>query len=253
MLELHTGYLSETGGRLRNEDACGYWSSEGAGCWIVSDGAGGHGSGDIASRLVVTTVLQRFQTAPQVSHESAAMLLQAAQNAVMQEKFGAGQRNDMHATAAILLIDVRQQLAVWGHVGDSRIYWFRSGQLVRRTRDHSLVQQMMDVGLAGGDATREHPKRSILTSAIGAAGELSAAVTEPLRLQAGDSFLICSDGWWEHVLDDEMQAPGPETPERWLERMAGLIRARAPSGNDNYTAIAVEVNEADETTILVYP
>ena len=245
MLELHTCYLSETGGRQRNEDACGYWSADHAGCWIVSDGAGGHGSGDVASRLVVTTVLKRFQAAPQVGSESAAELLQAAQDAVMQEKCGATRRNDMHATAAILLVDVRQELAVWGHVGDSRIYLFRSGRLLCRTRDHSLVQQMMDAGLAGGDATREHPKRSILTSAIGSAGDLSLAVAEPIRLLPGDRFLICSDGWWEHVLDDEMQTPGPELPERWLERMAELIRERAPSGNDNYTAIAIEVSEAD--------
>ena len=73
MLDLHTCYVSEQGGRSRNEDACGYWTSEAGCCWVVSDGAGGHGSGDIASRLVVSTVLRRFSAHPVVAPDAASM------------------------------------------------------------------------------------------------------------------------------------------------------------------------------------
>ena len=248
MLTLHTCHLSEIGGRSRNEDACGYWASERSGCWIVSDGAGGHGSGDVASRLIVTNVLRRFQSAPRVAPDAVVALLRAAHEAVVQEKRSGSTRDDMHATAVILLLDVIEGDAVWAHVGDTRLYWFRLGRILHRTRDHSLVQQMMDAGLAGGDATREHPKRSILTAAMGAVGELPVAWTESAqRVQPGDRFLICSDGWWEHVLDAEMEAllQVSATPEDWLARMAELIRARAPSGNDNYTAVCVALDAVD--------
>ena len=271
MLALHTCHLSEIGGRSRNEDACGYWASDHKGCWIVSDGAGGHGSGDVASRLIVTNVLRRFQSAPRVAPDAVVALLRAAHEAVVQEKRSGSTRDDMHATAVILLLDVIEGDAVWAHVGDTRLYWFRLGRILHRTRDHSLVQQMMDAGLAGGDATREHPKRSILTAAMGAVGELPVAWTETMqRVQAGDRFLICSDGWWEHVLDAEMEAllQVSAKTEDWLACMAELIRARAPSGNDNYTAVCVAVDAvdtlgqadereqadgADQATVIVMP
>lgn len=252
MLELYTCYLSETGGRQRNEDACGFWTTGISGCWILSDGAGGHGSGDVASQLVVKTTLQSFRDDQTVSPESATLLLQAAQDAVVHEKSNDSAHANMHATATVLLIDKHQETAVWGHVGDSRIYLFRSDRLLLRSIDHSLVQQMLDAGLLNGDPTREHPKRSILMSAIGCLEDLFLSVSEPTPLIPGDRFLICTDGWWEYVLDAEMEALSQteRSPERWLAEMAELVRNRAPSGHDNYTAIAIEVRLDDETTVL---
>ena len=95
--------------------------------------------------------------------------------------------DDMHATAVALLIDPRQGLAVWGHVGDSRIYLFRRGHLAYQTRDHSLVQNMIDAGFGSVAMIRTHPKRSLLTSAIGAKESIALSVSaEPLVLQPGE-------------------------------------------------------------------
>ena len=146
MRDMQTCFLSETGGRSRNEDACGYWTSDEGCCWVVSDGAGGHGSGDVASRLVVSTVLRQFSAHPRVAPDEASTLLQAANDAVVREKTNGNTRDDMHATAVLLLIDPRRGLAVWGHVGDTRIYLFRRGRVAYQTRDHSLVQNMIDAG-----------------------------------------------------------------------------------------------------------
>ncbi|WP_298595500.1 PP2C family protein-serine/threonine phosphatase [Zoogloea sp.] len=252
MLDVHTCYVSEQGGRSRNEDACGYWTSEDACCWVVSDGAGGHGSGDVASRLVVSTVLRRFAAHPVVAPDAAVALLQAANEMVVTEKTNGDTADDMHATAVALLIDPRRGLAVWGHVGDSRIYLFRRGHLAYQTRDHSLVQNMIDAGFGSVSMIRTHPKRSLLTSAIGAKESIALSVSaEPLVLQPGDVFLMCTDGWWEYVEEPEMERLLDEatTPEAWLTRMGELIRQRAPAENDNYTAVCVKLTE--ETTVIL--
>ncbi len=252
MLELDTCYISETGGRQRNEDACGYWQSATTGCWVLSDGAGGHGSGDIASRLVVSTVLQAFSERPEVSSQQALGLLKAANEAVITEKTCGATRDDMHATVTILLLDRGQRSAVLAHVGDSRIYHFRQARIRSMTRDHSLVQQMVDAGYGGTDLLRTHPKRNLLTSAIGAAGAIEMTVSpQPLEVLPGDCFLLCSDGWWEYLEDAEMelalarQSAGAD----WLDEMAATIRSRGRAGHDNYSALCVSAR--DDSTVLL--
>jgi serine/threonine protein phosphatase PrpC len=256
MLEVQTCFLSELGGRSRNEDACGYWTSEEGCCWVVSDGAGGHGSGDVAARLVVSTVLDLFAPKPSVEPDDALGLLQAANDAVVSEKGNGRTTDDMHATAVVLLIDRHGGKAVWGHVGDTRIYLFRHGEIVYQTRDHSVVQNMIDAGYGSADMIRTHPKRSLLTSAIGSSGAIALTVTsEPTPLTSGDVFLLCTDGWWEHLAETEMEdlLDGASSAAEWLGMMRRLIRQRAPSENDNYTALCVTVSDQvpDETTIIL--
>ncbi|MBL0283847.1 MAG: serine/threonine-protein phosphatase [Zoogloea sp.] len=257
MLEMQTCFLSEVGGRGRNEDACGYWTSEAGCCWVVSDGAGGHGSGDVASRLVVSSMLRSFVAHPQVGPDTASTLLQQANDAVVEEKTTGSTADDMHATAVLLLIDPRDRVAVWGHVGDTRIYLFRRGRVAYQTRDHSLVQNMIDAGYGSVDMIRTHPQRSLLTSAIGSAESIALSVSaEPLSLHPGDVFLMCTDGWWEYVEEADMERllNASPTPQAWLESMGELIRSRAPESNDNYTAVCVSMidePDADETTVII--
>lgn len=254
MIETQTAYLSRIGGRRRNEDACGYWSSAQGCCWVVSDGAGGHGSGDVASRMVVSTVLERFAATPRVDAEFAVALLETAHQTVMAAKQAKG-ADDMHATCVLLLIDPQGERAVWAHAGDSRLYLFRDGRLAYQTRDHSLVQSMIDAGYGTTDMIRSHPQRSLLTSAIGNAGELELSVSgDPLPLRLDDVFLLCSDGWWEYVEEAQMQAllHDADTMQGWLERSAAQIEAQAGKDNDNYTAVAVcvKADDSPETVIL---
>jgi serine/threonine protein phosphatase PrpC len=252
MLELDTCYISEIGGRQRNEDACGYWQSATMGCWVLSDGAGGHGSGDLASRLVVSTVLRAFSERPEVSPQQALSLLKAANEAVITEKTSGTTRDDMHATVTILLLDRASHGAVLAHVGDSRIYHFRQARIHSRTSDHSLVQQMVDAGYGGAELLRTHPKRNLLTSAIGAAGAIEMTVSpQPLEVLPGDCFLLCSDGWWEYLEDPEMeQALARQlVVGRWLDEMAATIRSRGRAGHDNYSALCVSIR--DDSTVLL--
>lgn len=253
-MDLQTAYISRIGRRQRNEDACGYWTSAQGCCWVVSDGAGGHGSGDRAAQIVVSTILARFAADPEVSEARAVALLEGAQAAVMAEKRAHPEGDNMHATAALLLIDAERADAVWSHAGDTRIYLFRDGRVLHQTRDHSLVQNMIDAGYGNVDMIRSHPQRSLLTSAIGNAEDFTLGVSgAPVSICTGDSFLICSDGWWEYIDEAQMLAElhASNSCADWLARMADIVGAHDNPQSDNYTAIAIQAARGEsETTIL---
>jgi serine/threonine protein phosphatase PrpC len=234
--------LSEAGGRAVNEDACGYCTAGTLCCCVLSDGAGGHGCGEVAAQVVVRTVLQKFRDAPGGSPETVAMLLDAANEAVLAEQRQVAEQSDMRATAAILIIDVAEAKAIWGHVGDSRIYVFRHGTLSSQTRDHSVVQAMVDAGFLAAESVRTSPKRSVLTAAVGDAGGCEGDIpAAPLDLAAEEVFLICSDGFWEYVDERVLEAELGRAvgPEPWLGALEADLLRNARANHDNYSAIAV--------------
>jgi serine/threonine protein phosphatase PrpC len=254
MLALKTTYTSQTGQRKRNEDTCGYWTSDTACCWVVSDGAGGHGSGDVASQLVVNTTLEQFSNQQEVSEQAVTDLTTGAHAAVMSHKHDNPDGDDMHATSAILLIDAETRQAVWAHVGDTRIYLFRQRKIALQTRDHSLVQQLIDAGYGNEDIIRTHPQRNMLTSAIGSGDELTISVSgAPILVEEGDIFLMCTDGWWEyveeHAMEEMLQAA--QTAEEWLNVMATRVQALAKENADNYTAVIVQAGELAKVPTLI--
>jgi len=225
---------------------------------VVSDGAGGHAGGDIASRLVVRTILERFSSHPVVAEKSVVDLLQTAHDRVLHTKEAEPRSGDMHATCVVLMVGRETGRAVWGHAGDSRLYLFRGGRLVFQTRDHSLVQSMIDAGYGTPDMLRTHPQRSLLTSAIGNEGELLISVSDAdVMLEEGDTFLLCSDGWWEHVDESRMQALLADSVSMadWLEAMARVVETSSAKGHDNYTALCVRAHLSDDdmTVLLAEP
>lgn len=120
------------------------------------------------------------------------------------------------------------------------------------TRDHSLVQQMVDAGYGDAGLLRTHPKRNLLTSAIGAAGAIEMSVSpQPVTVLPGDCFLLCSDGWWEHLEDSELEAAleRQQPGKPWLDEMAETIRRRGKEGHDNYSALCVYSH--DDRTVLL--
>jgi len=254
MLAIQTTYTSQTGQRKRNEDTCGYWTSDKACCWVVSDGAGGHGSGDVASQLVVNTTLEQFSTRQEVSEQVVTDLTTGAHAAVMDHKHKNPEGDDMHATVAVLLIDAETGQAVWAHVGDTRIYLFRKRRIALQTRDHSLVQQLIDAGYGNSDIIRTHPQRNMLTSAIGSGDELTISVSgAPVLVEEGDLFLICTDGWWEYVEEQLMEEmlEDATSAEEWLQIMARRVESSAKENADNYTAVIVQVGELEEVTTVI--
>ncbi len=245
MLGLEVAILSERGGRRVNEDACGHWHSQRHLCCVLADGAGGHGGGDIASRLTVEQVIGRFALQPAVNGPALGQLLLEANDGLLAEQQPGTPRADMRSTVVCLVIDFVDHLAHWAHAGDSRLYWFRGGAMLERTRDHSLVQQLIDAGIVPAESQRGHPRRSELHSALGCeAQDLTvSASTGPASLQAGDVFLLCTDGLWEHVDESSMlqHLARAARPQDWLaaleREVSGATQSR--SGHDNFSALTV--------------
>jgi serine/threonine protein phosphatase PrpC len=149
----------------------------------------------------------------------------------------------MRTTAVVLVADTSG--AVWGHIGDSRLYMLRSGRVVSQTRDHSVPQSLVDAGEITPAEIRFHEDRNRLLRSLGNGGRLRAALLErPMLLNKGDAFLLCSDGFWEYVTETEMEVDFAKarTPDDWLDRMAVRIRPRAHEARDNCTALAVFID-----------
>lgn len=245
MLAVEVALLSEVGGRRCNEDACGHTHTVDTLCCVLADGAGGHGGGDTASQLAVQLLLQDFMAHPPASGTELEALLRATNQAVIDARVPGTATAQMHSTVVVLLLDFVGQRALWAHAGDSRLYWLRGGRIVARSRDHSVVQALVDAGLVDLSELREHPRRSELTSALGVVDEqMTVDVSGQAQpVQPGDVFLLCSDGLWEHVDDTQIEAAldAAATPQDWLSTLEQAVVAAGAkvTHQDNFTALAV--------------
>ncbi|WP_370980348.1 PP2C family serine/threonine-protein phosphatase [Agaribacterium sp. ZY112] len=235
--ELHWESASDTHvGRVRhiNEDA--YFDASELNIWAVADGMGGMGRGDYASKAVIKA-LMHFAWQGGICASLANLeekLIDAhytCQTAFRNKKPG--------STVAALMTKDHYCFFLWA--GDSRIYRLRDGLLEQLTRDHSLAQQKVDQGLLSPEEAVNHPSAHKLTRAIGANRELKLDLGFS-PTQAGDRFLVCSDGLYNHVSDEEIQSYlGQNTPAATLGAM--IDRALDCGGRDNITAIVVEASE----------
>ncbi|MDO9499720.1 PP2C family serine/threonine-protein phosphatase [Falsiroseomonas sp.] len=217
--------------RSRNEDAL--LDRPDVGLWAVADGAGGHGAGDVASAAAIAA-LQDLPPALSAAEMLAQVRLRlTAVHAELQRQAQQAGPGRMIATTLVVLLARGGHFAcLWA--GDSRIYLLRDGAFTRLTRDHSLVQDLVDQGVLREEEAESHPQANIITRAVGAAGKLELDKTSA-RLAPGDLFLLCSDGLFKAV------------PEAEIGRMLAdgfgaqvLVQAALANGaRDNVTAITV--------------
>ncbi|MFM8333808.1 MAG: PP2C family protein-serine/threonine phosphatase [Candidatus Methylumidiphilus sp.] len=242
MTRFATALLTQTGCRASNEDRAGFAMVGEVGCWLVADGLGGHRHGNIAAETALSAMLDAFRAKPEASPQTLRALLAAGQSALHMLQARRPELARMRTTAVALLADARH--ACWAHAGDSRLYLFRDGRICARTRDHSVAQTLVNLGELDEAALRQDPDRSRLLRDLGGAGPVRATVTEtPTILSAGDVFLLCSDGFWEPLPEQAMEAaltPAIALPD-WLDTLAAQLTARADPKQDNYTALAVRV------------
>lgn len=248
-LALNVAEVSSVGGRSSNQDAIGRAERGELACFVVSDGAGGHEGGEVAARTVVQSVLSNFSEKPGFSADATPAMVAEAAIAVARSKKQRPALQGMSATVALALVDRAGGQATWAHMGDTRIYLFRNGRLLQATRDHSMVQQMIDAGLAAGADPRSHPKRNVLYAAIGTDNEVLPAVQPPLALQAGDAILICTDGLWEWVAEPQMELllAQSKSAQQWLDAICAVADERSGlthKARDNFSAQAIFIGEA---------
>jgi protein phosphatase/serine/threonine-protein phosphatase Stp1 len=222
--------------RKHNEDS--FVDRGDLGLWAVADGAGGHARGDVASRMVADAL---GSLPPDLSPTE--MLAEVRQrmtetNTALRT-FKENERHDISASTVVILIARGNHYAcLWA--GDSRAYLLRDGIMTQVTRDHSLVQELVDAGAISADEAESHPNANVITRAIGSDDELDLEKFTD-RLLPGDRFLLCSDGLCK-TLPDTLTAELLAMPDDPAGR---LIEATlAHKGRDNVTAVVVDVLSA---------
>ena len=241
-MEIEILAISKQGGRPYNEDVHGHWHDGRFVACLVADGAGGHGGGDVAAATARDHLLAGFAQMPTLEAAPLRDLLQQANAALVQRQQEGGKLTRMRTTVVLAVLDLHHDEMVWVHCGDSRAYQFRAGQLLARTTDHSVVQQMVAGGVLDDEGARLHPKRNLLLSALGAAdGGIDVTVSERLPVQAGDVLLLCSDGVWEPLGDAWLAQTlkSSPSPAAWLRQIDAVISAQGKPDYDNYTAVAI--------------
>ncbi len=221
-------------GTVRNHNEDALVNRPDLGMWAVADGAGGHARGDVASRMVVEALESIPPGLP-----ASEMLVEIRQRMTETHAALLGPpeiaRRDISATTVVVVIARGDHFAcLWA--GDSRAYLLRDGVMTQITRDHSLVQEMVDAGAIRAEDAESHPSANVITRAVGADGELELdKVTS--RLQAGDRFLLCSDGLCKTLSDAETAVllAGAAPSEHLI---AATLEHR---GRDNVTAVVFEV------------
>lgn len=232
--------LSDKGMRSNNEDSIGMYQKEESYCFILADGLGGHGKGEVASQLAVQAVTEDF-----VSENSDMDFLDRsfldAQEAVMD-----GQNNDRRASdmkTTLVVLHIGETFCRWGHIGDSRLYYFLNSRLVKRTLDHSVPQMLVQIGEIKEKQIRKHPDRNRLLRVLGAeTDELNYQLSEVVEKEGRQAFLICSDGFWELIEERKMEKTlkASTGPEQWLSLMKNIVLKNGRNTDmDNYSAIAV--------------
>lgn len=244
-MTFNSASISKIGGRTENQDYCDSKIVDNAGLWIVADGLGGHRGGAVASETAVRAMINLWQ--PEADHLARVVqdLISFAHADVIKLQTTDPQLSSMRTTLVSLLISQNQ--ASWGHVGDSRLYFYRGDSLFFQTRDHSVPQLMVDTGEIGQEQIRHHEDRNRLIRSIGNPDGLKPTILEsPQQTLPGDKFLLCTDGFWEYVTEVEMAVDLVKSvnPMEWLERMELRLVAKAEAGHDNYTALAVFISES---------
>jgi serine/threonine-protein phosphatase Stp1 len=221
--------------RARNEDA--FLALPEQGLWVVADGMGGHQNGALASRLIVEQLAEPSVGDLPQRLDELRKRLHALNRRLGQELTVTADHPDpvIGSTVVALLIEGDRAACVWA--GDSRCYLWRGSRLYQLSRDHSLLQQLIDEQQLSPSEAARHPAAHALTRAIGASDELKLEILE-LDVLPGDAFLLCSDGLYQGVsVDDIGAALNLPSPQLTLNRL--FQQALDGPARDNLSAVVI--------------
>lgn len=248
---------TQIGGRASNQDRMGYCFTRDALLLLLADGMGGHLHGEVAATLSLQTMgaLFRERAKPTVDDPPALLdeLVFAAHQSLLA--YRAAHRLPDTPRTTIVACLVQHGEAWWVHCGDSRLYWLRKGRILARTVDHSHVERLVALGRVSPAERLNHPDRNKLYNCVGAPTLPQVEHAAPVRLQAGDQLLLCSDGLWTGVREHEIAYQLSASP---LEQaVPALVRQAALAGGkngDNVTALAVTLlgdqPGSDDSTLM---
>jgi protein phosphatase len=234
---------SHIGGRKVNQDRMGYLYTREALLLVLADGMGGHLRGEIAATIALQSIATRFkaQATPYVRKPERFLeeALQQAHADILQYTRDHAMPDSPRTTIVACL--VQHNAAVWAHCGDSRLYWLRRGQVVGRTRDHSHIEYLIAKGQADASERTTHPDRNKLYNCLGASTPPKVEVARGASLEPGDVLLLCSDGLWSMLPDEQIaQRVAVTSIVQAIPEMVATATAIAGARGDNTTALAIQ-------------
>ena len=237
-MEITYALSSFSGDRERNEDYALAEKKGASCCFAVADGLGGHEGGDVASKLVCGAVMRLFVQDEDCPIEK---MFETAQAELMKHQRVTRAADAMKTTLNVVLADPKR--IRWGHIGDTRTYYFKRNKMICRTKDHSVPQMMVEMGEIKERDIRHHEDRNRLLRVMGIEWSSPQYVLEKeIKSGHGQAFLICTDGFWEYIEDREMEMclKGAGAVREWLDAMNEVVRGRGTGHDmDNYTALAI--------------
>ncbi|NWG87355.1 MAG: serine/threonine-protein phosphatase [Hydrogenophilaceae bacterium] len=233
---------SRKGGRPYNEDRLAAEQSNSTLLLVLADGMGGHAHGEVASQLTVDTVCRRFKAQAHPSlDDPSGFLLDAIYSAHEAVNGYAVEHNlpEPPRTTCVACV-VQQGRAVWAHVGDSRLYHFQRDRFRSHTRDHSMVQELVNRGLLDEAQAQQRLERNMLYNAVGGFMLPDIEVSDPAPLREGDLLLLCSDGFWDALAPGEMLAELQARPLRQaVHQLMDTAESRGGPRCDNLSVLAL--------------
>ncbi|MFY7866020.1 protein phosphatase 2C domain-containing protein [Roseateles sp.] len=240
-MRFSTYQVSRRGGREKNEDRMGYCYTREAGLFALADGMGGHPEGEVAAQLALQTLAALFQREAKPALAKPEEYLQDAILIAQQQllRYAADKQMSDTPRTTIVACVLQGRHAYWAHCGDSRLYLVRAGRLIARTRDHSYIELQAALGRVpqGADAFN----RNVLFTCLGSPGKPMVDISGPMQLEPGDRLLLCSDGLWGTVSDDEITEQLAKRPI--ADAVPELVEQALRNGGvrcDNVTVLAVE-------------
>ncbi|KQO48207.1 MULTISPECIES: PP2C family serine/threonine-protein phosphatase [unclassified Frigoribacterium] len=238
--------LSNVGKIRSNNQDSGYAGTQ---LFVVADGMGGHAGGDVASAIAIRRIREtdRVYTSPGDAEFALQSSLIAANQLLAETVFEHQELTGMGTTVSAML-RVGDSMAI-AHIGDSRIYLFREGELSQITADHTFVQRLVDSGRITPEEAAVHPRRSVLMRVLGDVDAAPEIDTATLGTQPGDRWLICSDGLSSYLAEERIKkalAMGLDAEQTARRLVKETLDHGAP---DNVTVVIVDVDESGDSAL----
>lgn len=239
-----TATATRQGDRATNQDRCAILSRETGVLLLLADGLGGEPRGELAAQVYIDSMGQAFEQADWPITDPAQFLVSSitrSHAAIMAA--GEEELPPVRPMTTCVACLVQHPLACWAHAGDSRLYLLRNGQVLARTRDHSLVQEYIERGELQENEREQHPLRNYVTRSLGGTGPAPVVeLSDITGLQPGDTLLLCSDGLWSALPETRLTELATASDlSQAVQRIAAEAEQASRPYSDNITLAVLQV------------
>jgi serine/threonine protein phosphatase PrpC len=237
------------GARQYNQDRMCYSYSRDALLMVVADGMGGHLHGEVAAQITVELLAELFQRKARPTIQNPHQFLSDGFNKCHDAILNYASNHSLLETprTTVVAAIIQDGVLYWAHVGDSRLYLIRAGRMLARTKDHSKVQQLVEMGKITEAEAEHHPEKNKIYNCLGSMFPPDVEIGGKVPLLDGDAILLCTDGLWGGVQQHELEQLLSSYPALYaLPQLLDRAENRGGIHGDNLTGVAVNWHEEDD-------